>query len=80
VQLSGGSGILNSTGVNRYMRDARAQCVAEGSTDNHYAIISNQLLHGQPTLMPRDIRAESLSLAFYFRSSTTTGILRSVRD
>ncbi len=55
VQLWGGSGIMNSTGVNRYMRDARAKCVAEGATEMHYAIIANQLLHGQPTLVPRNI-------------------------
>jgi alkylation response protein AidB-like acyl-CoA dehydrogenase len=55
VQLWGGSGIMNSTGVNRYMRDARAQCVAEGSSEIHYAIIANQLLHGQPTLVPSGI-------------------------
>mgnify|MGYP003329770236 CR=1 FL=1 len=36
VQLWGGSGIMNSTGVNRYMRDARAKCVAEGATEMHY--------------------------------------------
>ncbi len=55
VQLWGGSGIMNSTGVNRYMRDARAQCVAEGTTEIHYAIIANQLLHGQATLVPSNI-------------------------
>ncbi|KHK90172.1 acyl-CoA dehydrogenase family protein [Novosphingobium malaysiense] len=55
VQLWGGSGIMNSTGVNRYMRDARAKCVAEGATEMHYAIIANQLLHGQPTLVPNGI-------------------------
>lgn len=55
VQMWGGSGIMNSTGVNRYMRDARANCVAEGATEMHYAIIANQLLHGQPTLVPRNI-------------------------
>ncbi len=55
VQLWGGSGIMNSTGVNRYMRDARAKCVAEGATEMHYAIIANQLLHGQPTLVPSNI-------------------------
>lgn len=55
VQLWGGSGIMNSTGVNRYMRDARAQCVAEGTSEIHYAIIANQLLHGQPTLVPSNI-------------------------
>ncbi len=55
VQMWGGSGIMNSTGVNRYMRDARAKCVAEGATEMHYAIIANQLLHGQPTLVPANI-------------------------
>jgi len=55
VQMWGGSGIMNSTGVNRYMRDARANCVAEGATEMHYAIIANQLLHGQPTLVPKNI-------------------------
>ncbi|MBP6581731.1 MAG: acyl-CoA/acyl-ACP dehydrogenase [Sphingorhabdus sp.] len=55
MQMWGGSGIMNSTGVNRYMRDARAKCVAEGATEMHYAIIANQLLHGQPTLVPKTI-------------------------
>jgi len=55
VQMWGGSGIMHSTGVNRYMRDARAKCVAEGATEMHYAIIANQLLHGQPTLVPANI-------------------------
>jgi alkylation response protein AidB-like acyl-CoA dehydrogenase len=55
LQLWGGSGIMDSTGVNRYMRDARAQCVAEGATEIHYAIIANQLLHGQPTLVPSNM-------------------------
>ena len=55
LQLWGGSGIMDSTGVNRYMRDARAKCVAEGATEMHYAIIANNLLHDQPTLVPRNI-------------------------
>jgi butyryl-CoA dehydrogenase len=59
VQMWGGNGIMNSTGVNRYMRDARAKCVAEGATEMHYAIIANQLLHGQPTLVPRNIVKEA---------------------
>ena len=50
LQMWGGSGIMDSTGVNRYMRDAQAKCVAEGSTEIHYAIIANQLLHGVPSL------------------------------
>ena len=55
VQLWGGSGIMNSTGVNRYMRDAKAKCVAEGASEMHYAIVANGLLHGRPTLVPADI-------------------------
>jgi len=52
LNLWGGSGIMDSTGVNRYMRDAKAQCIAEGSTEIHYAIIANQLFHGLGTLVP----------------------------
>lgn len=51
LQLWGGSGIMDSTGVNRYMRDAKAKCIAEGATEMHYAIIANQLLHGVPSLL-----------------------------
>jgi alkylation response protein AidB-like acyl-CoA dehydrogenase len=52
LNLWGGSGIMDTTGVNRYMRDAKAQCIAEGSTEIHYAIIANQLFHGVGTLVP----------------------------
>lgn len=52
LQLWGGSGIMDSTGVNRYMRDAKAKCIAEGSSEIHYAIIANQLFHDRPTLVP----------------------------
>lgn len=55
VQLWGGSGIMNSTGVNRYMRDAKAKCIAEGASEIHYAIVANSLLHGRATLVPADI-------------------------
>ena len=55
LQLWGGSGIMDSTGVNRYMRDAKAKCVAEGASEMHYAIIANELLHGKPTLIPSNI-------------------------
>ncbi|WP_298692863.1 acyl-CoA dehydrogenase family protein [uncultured Sphingomonas sp.] len=51
LQLWGGSGIMNSTGINRYMRDAKAKCIAEGSSEIHYAIIANQLFHGVPSLV-----------------------------
>jgi len=52
LQLWGGSGIMDSTGVNRYMRDAKAKCIAEGASEMHYAIIANQLFHDRPTLVP----------------------------
>ncbi len=52
LQLWGGSGIMDSTGVNRYMRDAKAKCIAEGASEMHYAIVYNQLFHGTPTLVP----------------------------
>lgn len=52
LQLWGGSGIMDSTGVNRYMRDAKAKCIAEGASEMHYAIVYNQLFHGSPTLVP----------------------------
>lgn len=43
LQMWGGSGIMNSTGVNRYMRDARAKMIAEGATEMHNAIIAASL-------------------------------------
>ena len=51
LNLWGGSGIMDSTGVNRYMRDAKAKCIAEGASEMHYAIIANQLLHGVGTMI-----------------------------
>ena len=51
LQMWGGSGIMDATGVNRYMRDAKAKCIAEGASEMHYAIIANQLLHGVGTLV-----------------------------
>ena len=51
LQLWGGSGIMDSTGVNRYMRDAKAKCIAEGASEMHYAIIANQLMHGVGSLV-----------------------------
>lgn len=41
LQMWGGSGMMNSTGVNRYMRDARAKMIAEGATEMHHAIIAS---------------------------------------
>lgn len=44
LQMWGGSGMMNSTGVNRYMRDARANMVAEGSSEMHTWLISQMAL------------------------------------
>lgn len=44
LQMWGGSGIMNSTGVNRYLREARTKIVAEGATEMHTTIISSALL------------------------------------
>lgn len=51
LQMWGGSGIMNSTGINRYMRDAKAKIIAEGASEMHYGIIANQLLHGVPSIV-----------------------------
>lgn len=44
LQMWGGSGIMDSTGVNRYLREARTKIVAEGATEMHLAMISAALL------------------------------------
>lgn len=43
LQMWGGSGMMNSTGVNRYMRDARTKMIAEGATEMHHSIIAAHL-------------------------------------
>jgi butyryl-CoA dehydrogenase len=48
LQLWGGTGIMDSTGVNRYMRDARTNMVAEAPSELHYDLISSYVL-GKPT-------------------------------
>lgn len=48
LQLWGGMGIMDSTGVNRYMRDARTNMIAEGSSELHYDMIASKVL-GKPT-------------------------------
>jgi len=48
LQMWGGSGMMNSTGVNRYMRDARAKMVAEATTEMHHSIIAGTLGLGGP--------------------------------
>ena len=44
LQMWGGSGMMNSTGINRYFRDARVNRMAEGSTEAHNAAISLMML------------------------------------
>jgi butyryl-CoA dehydrogenase len=44
LQLWGGSGMMDSTGVNRYFRDARTNMVAEASSEMHYDRISAHLM------------------------------------
>lgn len=43
LQMWGGSGMMNSTGVNRYMRDARTNMIAEAPTETHHSIIAMTL-------------------------------------
>jgi butyryl-CoA dehydrogenase len=51
LQMWGGSGIMNATGVNRYWRDAKTKTIAEGASEMHYAIVANQLLYGVGTMV-----------------------------
>lgn len=51
LQMWGGSGIMNSTGVNRYMRDARAKMIAEGATEMHHSIVAMMLGLVDPDLI-----------------------------
>jgi butyryl-CoA dehydrogenase len=44
LQMWGGSGMMNSTGVNRYLRDARIKMVAEGASEMHTSMIAQHLL------------------------------------
>jgi len=44
LQMWGGSGMMNSTGINRYFRDARVNRIAEGATELHNAVISQLIL------------------------------------
>ena len=44
LQMWGGSGMMDSTGVNRYFRDARAKLIAEGATEMHTSIIAKSVL------------------------------------
>lgn len=44
LQLWGGHAIIDDTGVNRYMRDARTALTAEGSSEMHLANISQMIM------------------------------------
>lgn len=44
LQMWGGSGMMNSTGVNRYMRDARVNMIAEGANEMMTSIIAETVL------------------------------------
>jgi butyryl-CoA dehydrogenase len=44
LQLWGGSGIMDSTGVHRYFRDARTNMIAEGPSELHYDIVAGHIL------------------------------------
>ena len=44
LQMWGGSGIMNSTGVNRYLRDARAKMIAEAATEFHNFLVAREVL------------------------------------
>jgi alkylation response protein AidB-like acyl-CoA dehydrogenase len=44
LQMWGGSGMMDSTGINRYFRDARTNMVAEAATEMHNSIIARRVL------------------------------------
>ena len=44
LQMWGGSGMMDSTGVNRYFRDARTNLIAEAATEVHNSIVAQQVL------------------------------------
>ena len=44
LQMWGGTGMMNETGINRYMRDARIKMVAEGASEMHTSIVSQFVL------------------------------------
>jgi butyryl-CoA dehydrogenase len=48
LQLWGGSGMTQSTGINRYFRDLRASMAAEGPSDLHYDYVAAHLLDKIP--------------------------------
>ncbi|WP_439813728.1 acyl-CoA dehydrogenase family protein [Zavarzinia sp. CC-PAN008] len=44
LQFWGGSGMMDSTGVNRYFRDARTKLIAEGATEMHTSGVAHLVL------------------------------------
>jgi alkylation response protein AidB-like acyl-CoA dehydrogenase len=44
LQMWGGSGIMNSSGINRYFRDARTNMIAEGASEMHTTAVSRRVL------------------------------------
>ena len=44
LQAWGGSGMMDSTGINRYFRDSRAKLIAEGGTEMHTDIVAKAVL------------------------------------
>lgn len=50
IQLWGGAAMMNSTGVNRYFRDARVNMIAEGSSEIHLDFVSAAALDRPPFL------------------------------
>ena len=51
LQLWGGSGMMDSTGVNRYFRDARANMVAEAASEFHYDMLASGTLGINPAMV-----------------------------
>ena len=51
LQLWGGSGMMDSTGVNRYFRDARANMVAEAASEFHYDKLASDTLGIDPAMV-----------------------------
>lgn len=49
LQMWGGSGMMDSTGINRYFRDARTKQIAEAASEFHYDIVAGAIL-GQPSM------------------------------
>ena len=57
LQMWGGAGVMNSTGINRYFRDARTNMIAEGSSEMHYDLIASALVE-QPSALDTDPKIE----------------------